>query len=486
MPQILVARNRPTVASGLTGEVFLHNESLLTQLGSIGASTEEPGGANDGQRIKNMQNNRVIQVRDKLFALLGKTIYESDDEGATWSTALALTAVREAGSACTGIWPVAVDNNTFLAGFYATTTNSEFRWFKYDIAADTWSQAASGTVIAGTDADFNDASISSTISYKNKLYAVVGDAATETLTFDPQSESIGFITNFPGANSNTAATLCEYAGHLYYGIFGDVGGSVGRLLRLSGGAWVEEANLGGSYRGAWSDGPGRAAFFVADDDNMYWIGFWNGDNAYRCYKFTHTSGGAVTTSNVTTAVLPLNFRTSGPPGGLNGRWMTYTERTPTGHTVHLYFSTGGLPSDSISHFVFVDDVTVLTDLGSVAGDGTFAFPVNAAGGGEREFTVGEPHVELLDVEKIVGGMRISFKATVPGGGNLSIAGYHTSGDNPVPNSEMTWSNPSVGSMNGNIIENVPGNDATQTVDWDAETDGFTTGDQPRVQLRAFV
>lgn len=112
-------------------------------------------------------------------------------------------------------------------------------------------------------------------------------------------------------------------------------------------------------------------------------------------------------------------------------------------------------------------------LGEAPGLTSLASHNDLSGGGSNYFNKNEVKITILSVKKDSAKQQITFIATKPGGGNVTVSLYHSKELSKRPGFKSTLSTPSAGSISGKDIINLPADGTVRTVDHDVVTDLFS-------------
>ena len=441
-------------------------------------------------------SNRVIQFQNDIYAVAVNGVYKKDDPTiptGTWTLDHGFTSV--AGPTenfhLHGPYQIVLNGVQSLFVAWATTTASQWNGAILDGNTDVWTdvgaQAASSHLATEP--------YGKQIVYRGVLYIFKG---ADIMTFDPGAGSFGVIA--PGLLSRP-----ERAG---VGIFNDRlfcwgrNGSTGdmALFEIAGGSVVH------LFDAAFNDGTGAAlvegkyALFPSPDGNvMYGLNYTGtGGNGWRFSKFIDTAGTISSSSDLSSPVLPAGFRVGGGSGTADDRWWAFydQETTPGTARLLLYRAPDGASSSIITQYVFVDELTEITQEDS-GGNAAWAQANTMTGGGERIFTPGELHIEIVDRLAVLGGEELRFKAWGDVGAvdkNVEFR-FNTQNEVPVTLASLTGT-PAVVSgpaaaptLNVGLkrLEGVEadGSSVYSTI-WNISADGVSSGQRAQLVPRIFV
>ncbi len=441
-------------------------------------------------------SNRVIQFQNEVYALAVDGVYKKDDPTTltgTWTQDHAFTGVATAGQNyhMHGPYQVVINGIPRIYVVWATTAASTWNASMLNGSTDVWSDfgAQSGVVHAATNAWGKQA------VYRGVLYML---SDTNIMTFDPGSGTVGVITN----------SLISQLERAAIGIFND------RLLVLgrnttTGDIGLHEISAGSLallFDTPFADGTGAAvsegkyALFPSPDGSVLY-GMWytsTGGTGWVFGKFIDTAGTLSYDSDLSNPVLPATLRVGGGSGVADNRWWCFydQETTPGTAALSLFMSVDGASGSTVTNYTFVDEVTVLTTT-DAGGSASHAVTNIMTGGGERVYTPGELHIEIVDRVAVLGGEAVRFKCWGDIGAADKNVEFRFNTETEVPLTLATLiGTPTVVSGGGaapgiNLgskrLTSVEADGVTvyQTV-WDIATDGVITGQRVQLVPRIFI
>jgi hypothetical protein len=451
------------------------------------------GGAVEGATGNNMKTfNRVIQFQGDVYAAVNGAVYKKDDptsDAGPWSSDHSFTGFTVTGTtqhAILGPYQFTENGIEKLFVCWLTSTAGSFTWNASILDGSTgiWSDvgAQSSSTVSGDEA-FGDQ-----IIYRGVLYATL-NSFNQILTFDPVAQSFGNIIT-AGSNLFGNSALGIFNDRLLCLAYNGVSTNTG-LFEISG-----TFNLladSGFAAGAVSGGAGGALFPSPDGSVLYGLAPVNG-SGFRFLKFIDTAGTITYNTDLTAAVLPAGLQPGGGLGATSRAWVFFDqETTPGSVTIQIYISTDGSAGSTVTQYRFVDELTTLVqeDVGASA---AWAFSNSMTGGGERIFTPGELHIEIVERLAVVGGEAVRFKAWGAAGADKNVD-FRFNTENEVPLAQATLiGTPSVVSgaapaptRNVNVLEGVTADGTTiyQTT-WDVSTDGLVSGQRAQLVPRVYV
>ena len=444
--------------------------------------------------------NRVIQFQGDVYAVAVDGVYKKTDPTSAagpWTQDHAFASVVGAGQNyhLHGPYQIVLNGVSSLFVIWATTTagntwNASILNGNTDVWTDVGEQVSVSNV--GTN------QLGSQIIYRGVLYVATN---ANIMTFDPGAGSFGSIVP-AGPNllsQQERAALGIFNDRLF--AFGRNGGTgfMG-LYEITGGSVVH------LFDNAFNDGTGAAAvdgkyalFPSPDGSVMYGMNYTTtGGTGWLFSKFIDTAGTISFSSDLSSPVIPAGFRVGGGSGTASDRWWAFYDQETTPGTARLliYRSPDGASSSIITQYVFVDEVSEITQEDS-GGNAAWAQANVMTGGGERIFTPGELHIEIVDRVAVLGGEAVRFKAWGDVGAVDKNVEFRFNTQNEVPLTLTTLTGtPSVVSgpaaaptLNVGLkrLESVEadGSSVYETV-WAISSDGVTAGQRAQLVPRVFV
>lgn len=461
-------------------QLYFHDGQNIdpTGLGALpGAALEDIATAVAGNRDNVKHNNRAFTFLDKVFVIQDSKIYVSTDEGATFLLDFTFTGVGANSEEVHMLAPipVMVSGSLKLIGFYASGADNYV--FEYDVATDTWTDADTGTNNTG----LNPSGMTIPVVYQGLVYARVG---TSFIAYDPISTGTVLLTD-GGVTNVGQDQMLVWNGNLYVGPVSDGLVTAGMAL-LQGGGF--DLDVGGINLGITAPGTSaKTAVFIDPNTGNLIVFVVQAAGALSALRVTP---GLVVT-DITGAVVGAGLAALG--ANPQARLWPHVSRAPSGtYSVEIYASAGGLTSDAVQRFTWVDDLTNLTEVGIVGGSGDMAFPYSIHGGDQYGFFPGEKRVFQTAQAVNATGITVTCEAYQQVGGTISVRGHYDklgATANSLTLAPMTVGNPAgagglvlTGGNPGAQVDNVPANRTPITFDWDQVTDGFVTGDNYSYQL----
>lgn len=472
--------------------VFRYIAATLSQLGATF------GSAHTTATAREKGTNRVIQAASDVYAVAGDGLYIFDSGAGTWATAgggLAFTTPSLADQH-SGAYLVYIDGTPYLTGWYTNTAQDHVGWRKNLVTGAFDETASSGLTRAVNHM--------SSILYRNNLYTIHSESNDpRTTIWDPAAQSFSQVdgTGLDDA-THLQHDLCVFQDRLFSCAFEGTSGAV-QLYEFLGGTWTlafenpgpdDDASTAGHDEDRWA--------LFTDGTNMYLLylstnGGGSG-NGWKCFQFD----SALVRTDITAAVLPASFRSTGDGGSFAGSVLTErffsvadVDSTPGSLAIYLYHTVDGTGGTPFTAFQWNGNASVITQL-DVGGDVLHSVPDLTPQGGSRIYTQDELDILIVDRAPILGGEQIDFIAYGDTGPTDKMVEFRRNGLMHPPTTIATLtgtpskvSGPSSApiSRNVNTLENVEADGATiWRTTWDISTDGFSPGDRAQLMPRVFV
>lgn len=441
-------------------------------------------------------SNRVIQFQNQVYAVAVDGVYKKDDPTSvtgTWSQDHAFASVVGAGTNfhIHGPFQVVLNNVPSLFVMWATTTSAtSWRAAILNGNTDVWTNTGDQT---GTTHDATSR-WGQQIVYRNVWYGLTDSGV---MTFDPGAGSFGVIS--------IPADL-EVAQTAGLGIFNDrllligrnatngnlrlleiVAGSISGLFDVPG--FTSYANTETELKHALFPSPTGTFLYAIVNTNT-------GGDGNSFLKFTSTAGVIAFDSNITNPVIPVSLRPGS--GTTTQRWWVFYDQETTPGTARLliYFAPNGSSASIMTQYVFVDESTTMTQEDS-GGNAAWAQVAVMTGGGERIFTPGELHIEIVERFAVLGGEALWFKAWGdPGPADKNVEfRFNTQTELPLTLATLTGTpavisgtaSPPTLNVGLKRLEDVEadGTSVFQTV-WAITSDGVASGQRAQIVPRVFI
>jgi len=463
-----------------------------------------------------MASDRVIQFQGEIYAVGTDGVYRFNQgpgnfpstappgdwsnltiDGALPFTNPATTVTGEMWKS--GIHQVVIGNVPTLCGAYNTTSGStSWRGYTFNGNTGVWNETAD-TVLAyiANPTTPNHRSF----MYRNILYWLSQVAADlQVLTFDPGSATLGtFSTGGANAPRGAQASPCIFDDRLFLLSENTSTGAAG-IYEFLAGTFTFLFEIAGTT--ATSIQEGKNCLFLDETGTSMIAMFldeFGANDGWAAYEIDNIAGTITLGANITAAVIPSGIRKG--VASLTGeqRFSVFydQETTPGSYRTLLYHSVDGNAGTILTQYVWTNNATILLQE-DAGGSAAWALPENLgpAGGGERIFTQGELHVEIVERLAILGGEAVRFKCYGDPGPVDKNVEFKRDADNEVPIAVATLiGTPTVVSgpgaaptRNVNVLEGVEADDGATIYEttWDISTDGFVSGQRGQLVPRIFI
>ena len=411
------------------------------------------------------------------LALTGNQVYRSVDGGAnTWTSVYTLANLAATAQGVkSGLFVINVNSvatavllyqDYGTVNWYAATSTDGTSWTTYGpLAGPT-------TKCCPTDSEI----------YQGKLLTVFLDANDYTkyrsILFDPATGTASFaVAQATGAQGWDAnASTCVMQDRMFMVVQGPYSSGVGaQLWELIGGVWTLDATLIQTTGTGQPNNDNYKTALWTDNTNLYaacLFGFPT--SGWTVYQIT--SALAVTT--ITSAVLPSSLSSPGP-NTQKCKILTDNRQLPgTGPFIYLMFANDTNTSDDWNQWQWNGPATQISFI-QAGGDSTHSMPFVAHTQGSTFWTAGEVSLELRGRAATSGGIVYSFILYSDTGltSGLNIRGWHGLNTDDWPDNIATL----FGTTTGLLADNA----TVRTVVWQATTDGYSVGQQPKFVLEQF-
>lgn len=478
-PVLFTEYKSGAIASPVVGQA---TDGVAVALGNpiTGASFETGGSEIDqaGPRARRWLGQRTFVV------VQGEKIFRTTDGGVNWSTVLTDTELGS--TVCkSGLMAVSIANVWHLV-ILCRSGSGQFTFF-YSQDGENWSKA-------GPYGSLGDQSMAlqATTIFQGCLFCVAGLGSFARTYVVPLDSKIveEFAMSDMSLTQNDAA-LCVFNGKLY-GIWTTTANTmVLHEWRPSG--WTTIATLGSAA--ASLDAARKAALFVdpatgdmiaafVGNDPLEWL-FYRINAALSPTDISSTVRGTPgsTFDGIDTppsASARVGVIVDGPAGGAVG----------SAPWVWLYFAPDGDPATAVEVDRWTGVGSVIDDT-NTGGNVQSAYPWGVNLGGSPFWSSTLRLLHPVREEPTAGGVRQFFRIYGQPGVTVdavSARGAHADASTPYPDTTMSLSAPSPGSMNGNVIENLDAGDNGTTlheVTWGSDADGYVPGDRAQRILEVF-
>lgn len=440
--------------------------------------------------------NRAIQFRNNVYAAAVDGVYRKNDAltlGGPWSQVHAFTNMAAPGQDfhIHGPYQIVVGAVPMLYVIWpANASNTSWNASLLNGNTGLWSDV--GVQVSVSHA--TDQVFSKPIVYRNVIYIPYSGGI---LTFDPGAGTFGNVA-LGALESPANAGVCVFndrllligresgAGNL--ALFEIVSGSIVKLIDVTGFTTTHAAGAT-EHKHVLTPSPTGQFLYAVVNTAQGGIGS-------SFLKFIDTAGTISLDSDITNPVVPASLRPGS--GAITNRWSAFydQETTPGTAALQLFFSADGAVGSTVTSYRFVDEATVLTneDTGASAG---WALVESTVGGGERIFTPGELHIELVENLAVSTGEALRFIAWGdPGAVDKNVEIYFNT-QSEVPLAPITLLGPPVvvsgpaatPTLNGglNRLEDVEADGVSiYEIVWDIVADGVGRGDRAQLVPRIYV
>jgi hypothetical protein len=448
--------------------------------GTFGALDSTTGGTTTHTNLR----NRIVCFGgdEKTFlAVVGGTIYRTDDEFATWNPVQTLTSVATH-HCVSGIHIVDLGGVPTAVVAYRTGTNTARAFRSSD--GITWTDAGtSGTLIAAPNS--TTGGIVDEIVYHNVLYLMisgVGSGSRTTIWFhDPGANSFGsFLINGSDINNSSGCfavwqdmLVATRHSSLTSQQLVDITTGVPTSLVTLAGAGTVVAN--GMQNGMFVD--------PATGDLILFMYHTSPGGTVQCYQINKTTYAATL---LTSTVLPTAVRALG--NTFKARPYMDIEASlgddPNNPPVYVYFAASGTLGTTLTMYKW-NGVAALMTLVDSGGNVGHAISINPRPvGGQYSYTVGQLRLRIVGRTPVFGGVRYSFMCFSSDDNTaVKVRGFHDSGAIETLSEAATLTNPSVGTIVGAYNTGLIADGTTvYQVTWAAQDDGISQGERRKFGL----
>jgi len=413
------------------------------------------------------------------LAVTGLSVYRTTDGGATWATVLTLTGTHiDTGAtiAKSGLFVLHVNgvataclvtNNRGNGNFFAFTSTNGTSWTTLGPFASGFSDREHPT-----DSVVHDGRLITT-------WTGGGNTTGLSSIFDPVAGTMTFAT-FATAQGNTmnlGGALCVFNDRVF-SLTQEASASGHTILKeLVAGVWVL---IGTDIIAGNSDFQTSKLCLFVDGTDM--VGFVPKASSWDAYKWD----AAMTRTNITTLVVPTALA-SGLANTQRMSVIVDERATPgTAPTIWLYQSTDGSAGASqnqwawngVSSFIGTLPGSAASGSDDSGGSARDDLPYVKHAQGSTFWTSTEDYIEEVARSPVVGGLLISFKLYSDGGvGTASVRAWYGVANDEYPLSAATLTGTTTGLAKDNTT--------VHQVTWQAQTDGFSSGQKAKFVLEKF-
>lgn len=462
----------PQVRRYVTGEV----SAVGVATGTLDAGGHNSNGNNYGQRVIRFGGHNTF------IMLVGTEIRRSTDSGATWSPVFSSATIGSF-KVKAGPYLSYVNGTARLSCVCREDSTTNWR-ILYSDDGITWTLTAA--VVLTVFGGGNTITLGPAAFWRGSWYSFVFGTGTAVI-WSPGNLTISSAGGSPAISTAWNYMPTVYNDRLFVAAY-SVAGSAGRLYEFLGGTWVSVAVISPGTAGSSSDQhPTSFVDQVSDKLVTAWpesTGTW----------VVTTFDSILTQADIASAVSfgsvfgnpSVATRIDSMVDGPDPLDATQNRR------IYLYVAPSGAAGTAMSMARWNGIATPPTSLGQ-GGSVSHAIPFGVKNGGSVFWTSGQRHIERVTAIPILGGVRLGFKlwSPYPTVDAVSVRFTKATAQQEYLGTPFaTLTNPSVGSISGgNTITGLDAADngvTTFTVDWMAETDGFSTGDFAKLVPRVFA
>jgi hypothetical protein len=471
--------------SGVAPQVYRVTGATASALGDAFGAIE---GVTPGTTVT--CHNRAIQFQGDVYAAVDGAVYKKDDptdEAGPWSVDHSLTGFVASATSRHHLFGPYQFTEAGVSKIYVCwrTSTALNTWNASILDGDTDVWTDIGEQVAA-DSGANNG-IGASAIYRNVLYVQM-ETSGHMLTFDPNAQSFGVITNSVFSNPVMAGMAVFNDRLLMVGRASGTGNVA--LAEVTGSiAVIEDTGIAAANTSATRHG----LFPSPNGTFLYSASRVSASAGSRFLKFIDTAGVISYSSDLTAAVMPI-ARQPGADANNIIWWGYYDQETTPGTAIlTIFYSPNADTGSLVTQYRFIDESTPLLqeDVGASA---AWAFTATLLGGGERVFTPGELHIEIRNRVAVLGGEAVRFKAWGGAGADKSVD-FRFNSQSEVPLTAATLmgsatviSGPApVPTRNGNQVDGVTADGVTvyQAI-WDVSADGLVAGQRAQLAPRIFV
>jgi len=415
-------------------------------------------------------SQRVVHFFGKLYAFVRGAVYVSTNAGQNWTS----TFVPPSIDAATQIKIIAVmlinGTPTLCIAYKSTDSTTALRLSR---TTDGVSWTNSSTFYSFTSASW--VGFQGDTIFGSQLYSVSCSVANYlVMNFGTLTAAVSGALPASGGAQELDMTI--FNNKLYMLV---PGASTALFFELNGTSFVQVASF--SFGVSLDTTDGKNTIFV-DGTNMYALVFLAGTTlSWRCLQIT----SALAITNITSTVVPAAMQ-SNQVASSRCRVMVDTVTDPANPAIYIYHTANGTIAANTSQMWSVyqwNGNGALMTLQDTGGDVADACPWNRYSQGttvsqQNGSLIFGPHVEIVDTQTILSGpgtIRFSFKLYSSSGSQIvTVRGFFGTSTDEYAVTTATLTDPSNGTMNGNINENLTADNGITTyfITWNSGTDGI--------------
>jgi hypothetical protein len=454
-----------------------------------------------------MMRNRVVQFKEsnQLIAVAGNEIRAYRDIGTladTWEVVHTFVSPDTNTDRKIGPYIIYVNDTPTLVVIYKTSTSTNNFIAVTSTDGENWTE---GTVHSTVFGQYAAASFYGSHVHRNVIYwwgtTASGTRIPVLWSYDLGADTFNSISPTGGvhiwnANDIDNVSAISYNGK-HYCIAVNSASTRWNLLEIIGGSFTVVGNLttvgpahvaAAGYKSALfvddrgpTEGPAMYALIFTDrgaDVNFGWV----------CVEMEDDGMGGINFNDITSTVMPSSLA----PGATqrnNSRFGAFYDRPNDQHI--LYFAASGSTSDSWDVFRWNGNATLIGNSGSPddsGGDASNALSLTDTGSGSRMWQPDELQIIVENRQPVTGGEKLFFRIySQTGTEDVKVSLFYNENDEQCL-TQGTITDNSHGSISMNENTGLVADDGATlySFTWLASTDGFSSGDAMRRQLRVFV
>lgn len=460
IPQFLALNNQTG-----TPQLQYYRGGTVTPIGTAFASAETLG-------VTTQPGQRVVHFYGNLYAFVRGAVYISTDAGQIWTVSFTPPLIDAAPQIKTIAVIMLNGTPTLCIGYKSTDSTISLRMSRTTDGV-TWTNSATFSSFA--DAGF--VGFQSETIYGGQLYALSPSVGRYlVMNFGTLTASVSGVIPGVGGLQELDFTIFN---NILYAVVPNTATNVA-FYRIAGTSFVAVTSFNFAS-GNLDTTNGKNALFV-DGTNMYALVFSAG-TALVWHLLQLTSALAIT--EITSTVLPSTMLAN-QTNASRCRVVVDTVTDPATPAIYIYHTADGTVAANAAQMWSVyqwnGNAAQLT-LQDTGGLVAHAIPWNTYSQGttvsqQNGSLVFGPHAEIVGTQTLasgVGSIRVSFKLFSTSGSQLvTVRGFFTDVLGEYATSSATFTDPSAGNLNGNVIENLTANNGLTTyeVTWSSGSDGI--------------
>jgi hypothetical protein len=395
------------------------------------------------------------------LATVGNQVYQSTNAGTSWTSVYTMSTLpATVQNAKTGLWVIYnTGTPTVVLGWSNETTATVY--FTNSTNGTSWAATVQATGLSlgyiAADTVVWDGNLVTWWAYENG-----SGAAPFTTIYSPSSNSIS--SQVPANNGfNISVSMCVFQNRCFAVVQTSSGTAL--LNEMVAGSWVTDATMATGLGASGINDQAQNALFT-DGTNMYAF-FYKGSTGWQAYQIT----SALVVTNITSSVMPaVGLDTSATT---SSRWKVVIDcyAVPGSASIWLYYALNGTTGTNWTEYQWNGNASLMT-LVQTAGDVSDAMPFVRHSQGTTFWVSGENMPVITGFAAgSAGNITVSYVVYSDSlSGTCNIQGYFGTNTQAFPLSPAT-----INGVGGGQVTGVPMNGTTQTLTWNAQTDGFTPG-----------